>query len=274
MYWASTTYVRYALTSMLYFVKQPWRYLEICMNNLLKKFKRIDMQDFLINDKFLVHATTNEIQDNTKGVSTRVEPRVMQVLLILAANSKKLVTRETLAKEVWDDYGGADEGLTQAVSFLRKVLEDGTKTMIRTVPKKGYVLEASITDPATQNISTEPKVGFLEKRSPRYFYPALGLVVAIIAAVIFGFYYHPNQPTKPPSLETAFPGTQGDDDLNAFNAITTTDSLGNKYRLVMKGDRRPEFYVNDSLLTDQEPYTKLIDRLSRRLWKRQAELHE
>jgi hypothetical protein len=49
------------------------------------------------------------------------------------------------AREIWDDYGNADEGLTLAISHLRRQLQDDTKVLIETVPKKGYVLHAEIT---------------------------------------------------------------------------------------------------------------------------------
>jgi hypothetical protein len=39
----------------------------------------------------------------------------------------------------------------------------------------------------------------------------------------------------------------------------------------MIGDRRPEFYVNDSLLTNMEKYNGLIDKMAKELWRRQTE---
>ena len=53
---------------------------------------------------------------------------------------------EQLIKEVWNDYGGADEALNQAISFIRKVPVDNNKEIIETIPKKGYVLHAVISN--------------------------------------------------------------------------------------------------------------------------------
>lgn len=68
----------------------------------------------------------------------------MQLLNILVQKRGETVTREELVTTIWQDYGG-DEGLTQAISILRKTLLDNKKELIQTVPKKGYILKASIT---------------------------------------------------------------------------------------------------------------------------------
>jgi hypothetical protein len=73
------------------------------------------------------------------------------------------------------------------------------------------------------------------------------------------------------ATEIAFPGLEQKDDYNYLNTVTTTDSLGRKYRLVMIGDKRPEFYINDSLQSNQEPYDGLIGTMAKELWRRQKE---
>lgn len=98
----------------------------------------------LLNNRYRIDPDSNEISDTLSGATTRLEPRVMQVLDHLVAGNGKLVTREELAQKVWDNYGGADEALTQAVSVLRKALNDEAKDLIRTVPKKGYLFSGKI----------------------------------------------------------------------------------------------------------------------------------
>ena len=230
------------------------------------------IQEFLINDRFLINSALNQVQDVSGAGKTRLEPRVMQVLALLAANSGKIVTREELVKQVWNDYGGADEALTQAISILRKVLDDPAKEIIKTIPKKGYLLQASVTQSSLAD--REVKVA---NNSPRYryLYPALGIAVIIITVLLYQFYFRQDpmakQPAATTSTETGFPGNDKEEDNNPLTTITTTDSIGNRYRLIMIGDRRPEFYVNDSLQLNQEPYQGLIDKLAKQLWARQKE---
>ncbi|HVM89908.1 MAG TPA: winged helix-turn-helix domain-containing protein [Puia sp.] len=101
-------------------------------------------EQFLINKRFLISPVLNNLTDKETGRETRLEQRLMDVLCILSANHNQLVTREQLIKEVWNDYGGADEGLNQAISFIRKILSDNNKEIIETIPKKGYILHAVI----------------------------------------------------------------------------------------------------------------------------------
>jgi DNA-binding winged helix-turn-helix (wHTH) protein len=232
-----------------------------------------NMQEFLINGCFLVNPAMNQVTDTRSGQTTRLEPRIMELLKMLAANAGTLVTRETLVKDIWNDYGGADEGLTQAVSFLRKVLDDSLKMIIKTVPKKGYLLDATITLPEAAGEVLDQATSKVKIRFS-YLYPAIGVVV-IIAVCLYVLYFPPRhafqQPASVASTEVAFPGNLKQKENHLLTTITTTDSCGNRYRLVMIGDRRPKFYVNDSLQLNQEPYDALIDNLARELWKRQKE---
>lgn len=94
-----------------------------------------------------------------------VEPKVMQVLEILAEHPGETVLRETFMQRVWDVDYGSDESLTRAISILRKAFGDsrGRRTMIETVPRKGYRLIADIrSGPANSEKDTPQKAG-LEK---------------------------------------------------------------------------------------------------------------
>lgn len=72
-----------------------------------------------------------------------LEPRVMDVLVALHRHRGEVVTRETLIERVWDNYPGADQSLTNAVSKLRRAIRDagGDPNVLRTVPKRGYRLD-------------------------------------------------------------------------------------------------------------------------------------
>ncbi|SMD32257.1 DNA-binding winged helix-turn-helix (wHTH) domain-containing protein [Reichenbachiella faecimaris] len=96
-----------------------------------------------ISSDIEIYPDTNEVMtmaDDHVKHRTKVEPRIMHVLQILMNNSPQVVSREQLIDEVWDNYGGADDALNQAISHLRKVLNDTNKNdrIIETVVKKGY----------------------------------------------------------------------------------------------------------------------------------------
>lgn len=88
--------------------------------------------------------------------ATKVEPMVMKVLLCLAQHCGEVVTRTVLLDAVWQGPYVNEEGLTQAVSKLRKALGDQARkpSYIETIPKVGYRLIALVTPlPASPTIS-------------------------------------------------------------------------------------------------------------------------
>src|SRR5688500_4417914 len=77
---------------------------------------------------------------------TRLEPRIMDLLVYLAAEPGKVVPKEELLEVVW---GGAfvEEGvLSQAIHSLRKALGDDARQphFVQTIPKRGYLLVAPV----------------------------------------------------------------------------------------------------------------------------------
>jgi len=99
---------------------------------------------FIINQRYIIDSLRNEIFDKETGQKNRLEPRLMKLLCILAERQGNVVKREFIIKEIWADYPGANEGLNQAVSFLRKLLADEHKEFIHTQPKIGYIFNANI----------------------------------------------------------------------------------------------------------------------------------
>jgi DNA-binding winged helix-turn-helix (wHTH) protein len=119
------------------------------MHQIILSLASMTDKPFLLNNRFLINPALGTVKDTQTAQETRLEPRLMSLLCLLAASRNELVSRDLITKEVWDDYGNADEGLTQAISYLRKTLCDTRKELIETVPKKGYVLHGDISTPAS-----------------------------------------------------------------------------------------------------------------------------
>lgn len=136
-----------------------------------------------ISDRLEIRFDTNEIltmNDNEILQTTKVEPRIMHVLKILMDHSPKVVSREKLISEVWNDYGGADDALNQSISHLRKLLNDTNKEdrIIETVVKKGYRF----------TIQTENSTDHKAKKTnviSRWLILILVILIAVIFFVIF-----------------------------------------------------------------------------------------
>lgn len=100
------------------------------------------MDKFILNNRFVVDPSRNLVNDKDTEIEIHLEPRLMKLLCLFCSNTGNLLSRDYIYKEIWNNYGGADEGLTQAISFLRKALSDKDKKIIETIPKKGYILHA------------------------------------------------------------------------------------------------------------------------------------
>jgi adenylate cyclase len=94
--------------------------------------------------EWTVEAERNELM--LDGKSIRVEPKVIEVLVHLAAHPGKVVTREELLGKVWPGVVVGDDALTQAIIKLRKALGDDAQEprYIETIPKRGYRLVAPV----------------------------------------------------------------------------------------------------------------------------------
>src|SRR5215470_1609989 len=86
----------------------------------------------------------NSLERN--GRMVRLEPKVMQVLMVLCEHCGQVVSKEQVFHRVWPDTFVSDEVLTRAVSELRKVFEDSPQEpkYIQTIPKGGYRLVATV----------------------------------------------------------------------------------------------------------------------------------
>ncbi|TQV87039.1 LamG-like jellyroll fold domain-containing protein [Aliikangiella coralliicola] len=103
-----------------------------------------------------------------QGVVHSLEPRVMAVLVVLIENAGQLVLREEIIARVWRNQAVSDSSLNRNIAKLRKLLDvkGGSQSSIKTVTKKGYLLQADViivdevpaADKATKVVSEEAKV--------------------------------------------------------------------------------------------------------------------
>jgi len=112
---------------------------------------------FFIADK-LIEPASNSIKSG--GEMTRVEPKAMRVLMLLATNAGQVVSREELEDVVWANVIVGPDALTNTVIKLRRALGDEAKNarFIETIPKTGYRLIAPV---------REAKEGEIEQRLER-----------------------------------------------------------------------------------------------------------
>ena len=105
------------------------------MNPLNKRFRLADA---------VVEPALNRIIRGTEVIV--VERQVMRILVLLASHIDEVVSREEMHSAIWPDTTPNDEGLTQAVSKLRKALGDTPQQgkRIQTIRKVGYRLRGPL----------------------------------------------------------------------------------------------------------------------------------
>jgi DNA-binding winged helix-turn-helix (wHTH) protein/tetratricopeptide (TPR) repeat protein len=74
------------------------------------------------------------------GQNVPLSPKIIDLLLFLAARPSVLVSKDDLFRALWPDVAVTDNALTQAVSELRQALGDdpGSPTFVQTVARRGY----------------------------------------------------------------------------------------------------------------------------------------
>jgi TolB-like protein/tetratricopeptide (TPR) repeat protein len=78
-----------------------------------------------------------------EGAHVGLRPRSMAVLRLLAEHAGRLVGKDEIIAKVWDDVAVTEDSLTQCIADLRKAFRDEERRVLRTVPRKGYILVPS-----------------------------------------------------------------------------------------------------------------------------------
>jgi Tol biopolymer transport system component/DNA-binding winged helix-turn-helix (wHTH) protein len=74
------------------------------------------------------------------GEPVHIEPKALQILIVLVGRRDRPVTKQELLEQVWPGVAVTDNALTRAIAQLRKTLGDDAATprYIETVPTRGY----------------------------------------------------------------------------------------------------------------------------------------
>lgn len=93
--------------------------------------------------QFRLDAAERLLYDDTTTVT--LPPKVFDTLLLFVANAGRVLSKEKMMSEIWDDSFVEENNLAQNISHLRRVLgESSGKRFIETVPKFGYRFVADV----------------------------------------------------------------------------------------------------------------------------------
>jgi DNA-binding winged helix-turn-helix (wHTH) protein/tetratricopeptide (TPR) repeat protein len=97
---------------------------------------RIRFGDFVLN------RARGRLEDGT-GSERFLRPKSYRVLEVLCERRGELVSKDDLVRKAWPDVFVSDDSLAHCVSDIRRALGPNAAKLLRTVPRRGYMLMAS-----------------------------------------------------------------------------------------------------------------------------------
>jgi TolB-like protein/DNA-binding winged helix-turn-helix (wHTH) protein len=133
---------------------------------------------------FILDLARGELLD-AQGRPAGLRAQALKLLLVLGEHAGQVVGKEELQRRVWGDVIVTEDSIVQAIGDIRRVLGDDRHTLLRTVPRRGYLLDAvPAAGPKTPtDIGPElpAEVGAARARHRRAWTAALGALAVVLA---------------------------------------------------------------------------------------------
>jgi adenylate cyclase len=111
------------------------------MSDLASPSMNTGRQGFVFGEHTL-DLTRGSLRVGDRTIELR--PKSFAVLLHLVQNAGRLVSKDELIQAVWPDVAVSDDSLAKCVSEVRAALRDGDQRLVKTVPRRGYILDVSV----------------------------------------------------------------------------------------------------------------------------------
>jgi len=170
-----------------------------------------------------------------RGAVIALRPKSFALLVYLACHPGRLLTKDELIEAVWPDVAVTDDSLVQCISELRAALGDGDQRLIKTLPRRGYLLDALPADapPADEAIERAASAlgqqgsspPLLPRRGPIHWLPVFVTVCTVSLADVLWFSFahrEPNDPSISKNTITLLPlvGVGGENAADLAEAVT------------------------------------------------------
>ena len=97
----------------------------------------------LLFDRFALDLARGALLADS-GAEVPLRPKSFALLRLLVENAGRLLDRDTIMAGVWPDVVVTDKSIAQCVRDIRKTLGDETQRLLKTVPKRGFLLAAEV----------------------------------------------------------------------------------------------------------------------------------
>lgn len=94
------------------------------------------------------------------GQPIRLRPKSFDMLLMLAGNARRIVSKQELIEAIWPNVHVSEDSLFQCIREIRAALGDDRRELIRAVSGRGYLFDADVTrEPAAVASAGEAAAG-------------------------------------------------------------------------------------------------------------------
>jgi formylglycine-generating enzyme required for sulfatase activity len=107
-------------------------------------------------DRFALDLTRGCLRAGDREIDLR--PKTFEVLCHLAQNAGRLVPKQELFEAVWPNVTVCDDSLVQCIRELRQKLGDDDRRLIKTVSRRGYLLDTAAAPEAAECLVDCPAV--------------------------------------------------------------------------------------------------------------------
>jgi TolB-like protein/DNA-binding winged helix-turn-helix (wHTH) protein/cytochrome c-type biogenesis protein CcmH/NrfG len=133
------------------------------------------------------------------GVEVPLRPKSFEVLSLLVSHHAELVTKEQFFDAVWPEVVVTPDSINQCIIEIRKALGDAERTMIRTVPRRGFVFDAPVTSGQSGGLPGSQSDGFAVETAhwPARRFRPLVISAVLLLSLSVAFLFWENQQREP-----------------------------------------------------------------------------
>ena len=165
-----------------------------------------------------LHVSPSAREVMRDGQRELLEPRVMQVLVVLYRAQGAVVSRDTLIARCWEGRIVGEDAINRAIWRLRKLAESGGDFTVETIPRVGYRLRPGGMEPAEAgSISPAVETGADPVALPRRWWLAGGLSLLVLAASAVWLLWQPARPAGISVAVLPFVNLSGDPGQEFFS---------------------------------------------------------
>jgi DNA-binding winged helix-turn-helix (wHTH) protein/tetratricopeptide (TPR) repeat protein len=208
----------------------------------------------------------------SSGRVDTLEPRVMQVLVVLARHAGRVVSRDALVERCWSGRSVSEDAINRVMSRIRRVGEETGAFGVTTIRSVGYRIDAAEITSAAQTVRDAHRFSLR-----RWLYIAAVVAVLLIGLGIAYFVAPANPPEQPGSqpvirsISVSAHGTaQGAQSAVASRLRTTLSQMRGLRVIDAGGVAGPPDLALDSVVTSMPGGATIAlalnDRSGARVW--------